>query len=86
MNDTYELWDIQTGNIVGSFATEDEGIEVVRTLLDSYGRAYAADLSLSRRDDDGVARVVAMGDQLLRLIAHRDREATIQAAPVRASS
>ena len=68
MDATYELWDVDAGNIVGSFATRDEALTVVRTLLATYGRGYAQDLNLSRRDGDGPSRIVAMGEQLLELV------------------
>jgi hypothetical protein len=53
MNITYELWDVGTGKIVGAFATLDEGLTVVRYLLDSYGHNYAQDLGLGRREEEG---------------------------------
>jgi hypothetical protein len=74
MEATYELWAVDAGNIVGSFATRDEALNVVRALLDAYGRGYAQDLNLSHRDGDGPSRVVAMGEQLLELVDRRTRE------------
>ena len=67
MEIAYELWDVETGNAVGSFATEDEGLEIVRTLLAAFGRSYAAELSLSRREGTDPAKVIAAGDELAAL-------------------
>ena len=59
---TYELWDVETGNIVGAFASEDDSVDVVRILLESYGRSYADDLTLSRRDGTGPSQIIAKGE------------------------
>ena len=81
METTYELWDVDTGNAIGSFATEDEGLEVVRTLLAAYGRGYVADLSLSRRQGTEPAQIVAIGEQLAQLSERPSRpRATAPAA------
>ena len=61
---TYELWDVETGNAVGFFATGNQSLRVVRLLLDSFGHAYADDPTLSRRDEGGSSRLVATGNRL----------------------
>ncbi len=43
---TYELWDIAARFFFDRFTSEDEALAFVRTLLDQYGDAYAADLEL----------------------------------------
>ncbi|MGH2560412.1 MAG: hypothetical protein ACRDJH_15225 [Thermomicrobiales bacterium] len=68
MNTTYELWDIETGNIVGDFSTADDALKVVQGLLDSYGPDYASDLTLSGRDGTNDARVIASGQQLVDML------------------
>lgn len=65
MNATYELWDIETGNVVGSFARREDALDVVATLLRSFGSAYARELTLGRRDGTGMLRTVATGDDLI---------------------
>ncbi|MEA2583640.1 MAG: hypothetical protein QOF33_1725 [Thermomicrobiales bacterium] len=67
---TFELWDVDTGNIIGSFATQDESLEAVRRLLEAYGPGYAEDLDLTAREDTGTARNVASGDRLIALSGH----------------
>ena len=61
---TYDLWDVESGNIVNTFETEREALRVVRTLLDLNGSEYARSLSLGVEDDDGSMRIVAEGDDL----------------------
>lgn len=70
-NATYEIWDVETANIVGFFATEDEALGTVGALLKSFGRAYADELTLSRRDGDGPSRIVATGDRLAEMAERR---------------
>ena len=74
MNTTYELWDIETGNVVGSFARREDALGVVATLLRSFGSAYAYDLTLGRRDGAGVPQTVATGDDLLGTLAGEEPE------------
>jgi len=61
---TYDLWDVESGNIVNTFETEGEALHVVRTLLDLNGPEYARSLSLGIEDDDGSMRIVAEGVDL----------------------
>ncbi len=74
MDATYELWDVDAGNIVGAFASEDEGLDVAAALLATYGRDYANHLNLSHRDGAGGARVVAIGSRLIEMTERRAQE------------
>ena len=67
----YVLWDVETGNMVGDFATEAEALSVVRDLLDANEPDYVEALSLGVTDDAGATRMVAEGQNLAHL-AHRD--------------
>ena len=60
----YVLWDVETGNIVGDFATEDEALSVVRELLEDNAPDYVDALSLGRTDDDGETWLIAEGNPL----------------------
>jgi hypothetical protein len=62
----YELWDVDTGNIVGTYASEAEALAEVRDLLALNGAAYAADLSLGRKGDEG-GELLAEGFELAQL-------------------
>ena len=57
----YELWDVRSGNIINTYDTEDEALQVVRTLLSLNGAEYGAALSLSFEDDDENTTLVAKG-------------------------
>ena len=71
MNERYELWDIEAGNLVDSFADVEDSLGVVGALLDAYGDWYADDLELTERDDAGVAHRRASGDHLQAMVAER---------------
>ncbi len=71
MEMTYELWDVDAANTIGTFPSEEEAIGVVTTLLDAYGPGYANDLSLSLRAGNNQARVVAAGKQLIAMTSAR---------------
>jgi hypothetical protein len=60
----YDLWDVESGNIVNTFETEREARAAVRTLLDLNGPTYVRALSLGYEGDDGTMRIVAEGDEL----------------------
>jgi hypothetical protein len=65
----YDLWDVESGNIVNTFETEREALSVVRTLLDLNGAEYVQALSLGYEDDDGSMRIVAEGEHLATMLA-----------------
>lgn len=52
MDEWYEVWDIDAGNMIGAFASEAEALVEVRELLEENGIEYAADLALGRRRED----------------------------------
>jgi hypothetical protein len=79
MSRTYELWDVETGNIIGDFSTTAEALEVVQTLLDAYGPGYAGDLSLSEREKSRDARVIGSGQQLVDMLERHDAHSTTRA-------
>lgn len=48
----YELWSTSSGNIIGSYETEGEALDVVRAAIERYGDSYVDDVILGRDDDD----------------------------------
>jgi hypothetical protein len=60
----YELWDLESGNIVGDFDSEAEALQVVRELLEVNEPDFADALSLGQTGDDGVFALVAEGSTL----------------------
>lgn len=49
----YRLWDIDINRLFGTFDNEAEALGLVRTLVKSYGAAYADDLALGCEREDG---------------------------------
>jgi hypothetical protein len=72
MSAFYELWDLESGNIIGDFDTESEALAVVRNLLAVNANSFADLLSLGCTEADGTFRIVAQGRPLA---ARADREA-----------
>ncbi|MBA2519199.1 MAG: hypothetical protein H0V24_06010 [Chloroflexia bacterium] len=75
MDGSFELWNIESGNIIGAFDTASEALAVVRHLLDAYGDSYASELTLGRRDGDSPATIVGEGDELIAMIERPPAEA-----------
>jgi len=60
----FELWDVETGNVIGTFASEDDALGVVRELIELNGVSYADALDLGRIDGDGHSTPIATGQAL----------------------
>ena len=82
MTTTFEVWDAETGNAIGSFPTREEALSVVDSLLESFGREYADDLVLMRRVGQAAASVEARGDALITLIGRRSGTPVPASVPV----
>jgi hypothetical protein len=63
----YDLWDVESGNSLGTYESEDEALAVVRTLIAHFGPRYADVLDLGSEDDHGNARLIASGAALTAL-------------------
>ena len=63
----YELWDVETGNIINTYASQAEALAVVRDLLAVNAPEYAEALSLGSEDDRGKSRLIAEGAELARI-------------------
>ena len=64
---TYEVWDMQTGNLVASFRLREEALALVRDAVEAHGEAYGLSLALVQEDEAGSTTTVAVADQLLDL-------------------
>jgi hypothetical protein len=76
----YDLWDLESGNIIGDFDSEAEALTVVHDLLEVNGPSFAGTLSLGCTEDDGSFRIVAQGRPLAVMA---DRAVAKRAAPKR---
>lgn len=63
----YELWDLETGNMIGDFDTEAAALAMVRELLAANTPDYAEALALGRTGDDGETQLIAEGGALATL-------------------
>ena len=61
----FELWDVQTGNLIGAFGTEDAALIMVRDLVALNGSEYAAFLDLGWMNAAGDMQLIASGAELL---------------------
>jgi hypothetical protein len=62
---TYEVWEMRTGNLVASFAAEEDALTLVRDAVTAHGDVYGRHLALVREDEHGQSTTVAAGEQLL---------------------
>lgn len=51
----FEIWDIESGNLLGSYDSEEEALAVVHDALNRHGREYVEALALVR---EGPSRIV----------------------------
>lgn len=61
----YTLWDVEVGNSLGTYASEDEALAVAHELIRANGSGYADVLELGYEDATGEWRVVATGEALV---------------------
>ena len=69
----YELWDVESGNIINTYESEAQALAVVRGLLALNGPEYADALSLSFEDDDEESTLVAEGSELAQRAASAEQ-------------
>src|SRR3954454_3252487 len=60
----YELWDLESGNMIGDYGTEAEALVVVRDIVEANTPSFTDLLSLGCTEDDGTFRIVAQGRPL----------------------
>jgi hypothetical protein len=65
MDASFELMDLDSGSLVGSYRTLDEALEVVRNAYATYGRSGIDDLGLARVTSDGSQECIAIGPELV---------------------
>ena len=57
----YSLWDLDSGNCLGTYDSEEEAVKLMRLLVEEYGEDYAELLDLSRVDEFGHREHVGSG-------------------------
>jgi hypothetical protein len=61
----YELWNTASQNMIGTFPSAEDAVEVVRQSFHKYGRAYATPFALGNEDMEGETTPIATGDELV---------------------
>ena len=67
MSVLFELWDIESGNLIGAYDSQEAALTIVRDANTRHGASYVRGLLLSRENSRGRSRTIAMGDALLEL-------------------
>jgi hypothetical protein len=65
MEAIFEIWDTETANLIGTYATEQAALEVVREAIATWGRLRAEALALGVTNGDGNLRGIASGAELI---------------------
>jgi hypothetical protein len=73
----WELWDTETGNLVGDYDSEDDALAVVRNALRRLGPAAIASLALGAQHDDERG----IDDDLPPVVQGQDLVARVQRGP-----
>jgi hypothetical protein len=71
----YELWDVETGNMIDCYDREDDALALVRSAIGQFGEDYAESLALLFEDVAGNLTQFAAGAEL----AERARAASVAA-------
>lgn len=61
----YELWDTEGRNLVASFDTETEALQVVRDAVDRHGLDALTTVALVQEDERGESETLAIGAALV---------------------
>ncbi len=75
----YDLWDVESGNCIGTFDTQDEALAIVAVLLDANGNDYADDLDLGYTHGDQF-QPIATGAPLVALALEAARHGMLTPA------
>lgn len=80
---SYEVWDAETGNIIGSFSTAEEVPRVAGIILGGDDQRSENNLLVTGPDDLGAAHVIARGQPCAKMAM---RQVTIGAVAMTATS
>ncbi len=61
----YALWDLESANLIETFASEEAALEEVRLTLAAFGREAVLTWGLNFRDQSGHGGVIATGVNLI---------------------
>jgi hypothetical protein len=66
----YQLWETESANLVGSYATKDAALAIVRESAQTYGADSVATLLLLHESASGRLKKIADGSALVALAAN----------------
>ncbi|MGH9172876.1 MAG: hypothetical protein ACRD1H_00895 [Vicinamibacterales bacterium] len=66
MEPRYEIWDTDTGNLIGEFTTEEDALALVRDAIESRGKKAAASLVMGYGEADEIASPHLEGAELVK--------------------
>ena len=66
----YQLWDTETGNLIGEFDDETDALVAMRDAFALNGREYAEALALGTIDDTGHPEHIAVDADLVNRALH----------------
>ena len=61
----YALWDLESANLIETFASEEAALEEVRLTLAAFGREAVLTWGLNYRDQTGQGGAIATGEELI---------------------
>lgn len=61
---TYELWELESRNIIAAYSTEPHALAAIAGAIHQYGIGYVDTLALIREDGRGRSRLLAQGADL----------------------
>ncbi|MCC7370689.1 MAG: hypothetical protein IT306_19875 [Chloroflexi bacterium] len=67
----FQLWDMESANLLGSYTTEDAALHIVRQAIDRHGAEVVATLLLLREDAGGQLTDIAESAALAKLALSR---------------
>jgi hypothetical protein len=62
---SYELWDVESGNLLGSYLTEAEALATVRAVVASQGRETVLTWELAIEDAEADTETLIAGEALI---------------------
>ncbi len=67
----YQLWDMESANLLGSYASQEAALDIVRQAIQKHGPEAIATLLLLREDADGQLTDLAESTALVELALSR---------------
>jgi hypothetical protein len=83
MKTTFQLWDTEDNNLIGSYASEEAALQVVRKGVNIYGADAFRMVALGDESPSNRLHVIAEGMELVRLATGRASAQSSEPQPAR---